>query len=461
MLRLMGLVIVRLCVCLLHLYPDHFRRTFSDEIEDVFQKIVVNADARGGTALLNTSLRELKCLVISIGKERWHERKQQKEKIMSTEDNLPDAHTSGRGGSSSLEAVGMPGIKWVPMWVVLTTVAIPVALILTAPLAALLLLLLTFGVNSGILPSFNDDLLYPLGFFIGFSLILASTQFLMLRNYLPNARAWFTATIGGLITGGLIGILLFSAVFNGNPDPGWMMLTILVSIGIVLGLAQWLVLRRILPNAFWIVPIDVAAACSILLLLAGQSVTGLVNLVTVPLLPGFVTGVGLWILIGISQPEKARDAQVIQKITWPKRPRLAWIGVGLAALVPMFFLCIWIYTTSQLALAKNEGIYATVEEAVIARNKDWGEAEVIRLENVHAGPNSRDGIQPHVWFGGAKVYLDRVPQGGNHSEYSTGSYYIHVKEGWVHVPEGAFPTFIGWVMDVYGLEGVNEWAVEN
>jgi hypothetical protein len=29
-----------------------------------------------------------------------------------------------------------------------------------------------------------------------------------------------------------------------------------------------------------------------------------------------------------------------------------------------------------------------------------------------------------------------------------------VREGWVHVSEGAFPTFIGWVMELYNLEGV-------
>ena len=465
--RLMRFMIVRLYMCLLPLYPNHFRTTFNDEIQDIFLRIVIEAEEQGGFGLLNTSMRELYSLVASIIKERWHELKSRKEKVMTPEENLPDADTSGGGGASSIEAVGMPGWKWIPMWAVLTTASIPAALILTAPLAALLLLMLkllmlNLGVNTGILSSFNDNL-EPVGFIISFSLTLATAQWMLLRNYLPSARSWFVATVGGLLLGGLLGLLVIALSSNVNLDPRWGMVASLLLIGIVVGFAQWLVLRQILPNAFWIVAIDVAAACS--LLLAGRSITSMIELLIflmLLMLPGLITGLGLWILLRELQPEKARDAVETPKITGRRSSRLAWIGLGLVALVPMFFLCIWLYATSQLVLAKNEGIYATPEEAVIARiSQDKGEAKVVRLEGVHASPNRKDGSQPHVWFGGATVYLDRVPQGWDRTQYSAGSYFIHVKEGWVHVSEGAFPEIIGWVMEFYGLEGVNEWLVEN
>jgi hypothetical protein len=286
---------------------------------------------------------------------------------------------------------------------------------------------------------------------------------MLLRNYLPSARSWFAATVGGLLLGGLLGTFVIAMSSNVNLDPRWGMAALLLPSGIVVGFAQWLVLRRILPNAFWIVAIDVAAACS--LLLASRPITNsieLIELLIVLMLPGLITGLGLWILLRESQPETAREAVDTPKATGRRSSRIAWIGLGLVTLVPMFFLCIWIYTTSQLALAKNEGIYATPEEAVIARiSQDKGEAKVVRLEGVHASPNRKDGSQPHVWFGGATVYLDRVPQGWDRTQYSAGSYFIHVKEGWVHVSEGAFPEIIGWVMEFYGLEGVNEWLVEN
>jgi hypothetical protein len=113
-------------------------------------------------------------------------------------------------------------------------------------------------------------------------------------------------------------------------------------------------------------------------------------------------------------------------------------------------------------LAKNNGIYPSVEEGVIQRNSQgWGGAQVVKLEDIQASVNQHDGSQPHVWFGMARVYLDRIPQGWDRTNYSSGSYYLHVKEGWVHVPEGAFPEFIGWVMDLYNLEDVDQWIAEN
>jgi len=138
--RLMGFMVVRLYVCLLPLYPNHFRKTFNDEIQDIFLKIMVEAEEQGGFGFLSTSMRELNYLVVSIIKERWHELKSRKEKVMTPEENLPDTAASGGGGASSIEVVGMPGWKWIPTWVVLTTAAIPAALILMVPLAALLLL---------------------------------------------------------------------------------------------------------------------------------------------------------------------------------------------------------------------------------------------------------------------------------------------------------------------------------
>jgi len=292
------------------------------------------------------------------------------------------------------------------------------------------------------------------------SLTLATAQWLLLRKTLPNARSWFVATVGGMLLGGLLGTKFITLSSNFSLYPILGMAVLLLPIGIAVGVAQWLVLRQILTNAYWIVAIDVAAAFS--LLLAGRSFTSLVEMLNVLLLPGLITGLGLWILLRDIQPGLTHD--VVEPLIRIKRRSSwkAWIGLGVVALVPAFFLCIWLYTISQLALAKNEGIYATAEEAVIAKNSQpKGGAEVVRLEDVGASINQHDGSQPHVWFGGATVYLDRVPQGWDRTQYSAGSYFIHVKEGWVHVPEGAFPEFMGWVMELYGLEGVNEWLAEN
>jgi len=279
----------------------------------------------------------------------------------------------------------------------------------------------------------------------------------MLRSYLPQPRQWLLATVTGLLIGGIfVGLGMAILTIDVQLDIGWGMAGMFLLIGSSVGLAQWLVLRRYLPNAYWILVVDATAACAPLMV--GAAITNLLELLTVLLFPGVVTGIGLWALFQQAKPEmESVEVEKYIVIAEGRSIPKVWIGLGLVALVPMFFLCIWIYAASQLALAKNEGIYATVEEAVVIRNNQgWGGAEVVRIENVQASVNQHDGSQPHVWFGGAEVYLDRIPQGRKWDHYSAGSYYLHVDEGWVHVSEGAFPEFIGWVMELYGMEGVDE-----
>ena len=131
-----------------------------------------------------------------------------------------------------------------------------------------------------------------------------------------------------------------------------------------------------------------------------------------------------------------------------KKPRQRLINATLAivsAVLVVFALVtqVWAYTVTSLAEAKREGIYATPEEgmrAMIARS--WRGIERIEIE--HAGVNNHDGSLPHVWFVGAKVWADT----GYHYP---GSFFIRVEDGWVHVPEGKMPEFIGLCMAWFGL----------
>ncbi len=352
----------------------------------------------------------------------------------------------------AIQPAGSPSFLWFTGWTLLTTAAFPVALIATAPLAVMFMWLINLGAKAGFWSTANNATLESVGFLTSFALVLASVQWYLLRNFLPRAWLWFIATGTGVLLGGLA-TGLSTARSSAQYWP-WIMAAVLLQIGLALGLSQWLYLRRFLPNAFWIVLVNVLAASSILV--AGESFTSLAELIMVLLLPGVITGLGLGLLLNQSHLKMTDEMRSDAGRQNSRRlPRQVRAGLGLAAVVPLFFVCIWVYAASQLALAKNDGVYATVEEAVIRHNSQgYGGASVIAIEDVHAGPNRGDGVQPHVWFGGAKVYLDRVPEGGKRDWYLAGSYYIHVKEGWVFVGEGAFPEFIGWVMELYNMEGV-------
>ena len=448
--RLQSLVL-HLYECLLGLYPPRFRREFSAEIRAVFLSRILEEEGHAGYSWLVAAFQEIMGLVISIVLECWHELRVRKERAMVPKDQLQN-----EGGEMRvLRPAGTPGALWFTGWTLLTTAAIPAALITTPVLAALFVGLINLGIEAGFWPSAKMFPAEGLGFLVSLALTLSLVQWYLLRNFLPQARLWFLVTGASVLFGGLVtGLVLLGSSMQ-NRDPFLIMAALLLSVGLVLGLAQWLYLRRFLPNAFWIIFIDVLAAGSILV--AGRTYTSLAEL-AVFILPGAITGLGLWLLLGKTQPRMSNPVQKEASREDDRRlPRLTRVGLGLVALVPVFFVCIWVYAASQLALAKHAGVYPTVEQAIIGNNSQgFGGAEVVRIENVRAGPNRSD-AQPHVWFGYATVYLDKVPQGYNsdHDHYLSGNYYIHVKEGWVFVGEGAFPEFIGWVMELYNMEGVN------
>ena len=77
-----------------------------------------------------------------------------------------------------------------------------------------------------------------------------------------------------------------------------------------------------------------------------------------------------------------------------------------ALLMAVFLSFTWGYTTVRLELAKREGIYPTAEDAMRAHiARHWRGIEQVEIE--YAGPNEKDGSDPHVWFVMAKVWAAR------------------------------------------------------
>jgi hypothetical protein len=367
---------------------------------------------------------------------------------MDLEDQTRDHQRPGDGLSRTNQTERGIGLLWVAGWTLLMSAAIPAALVAMTPVAVALWGLLNLGVRAGLWPAVQLSTLQPLGFVTALALSLATVQWSLLRGYLPQTWLWFVATATGILLGGIIsGAILFSADIQ-SWQSHWILAAMLLPPGLSVGVVQWLVLRIHMPDAFWIILVDILAAAS--LLLAAGSFESVVELAVILVLPGAIIGLGLWRLLRHSLPKTQPD----QRREPDRVSHLRRASLALAALVPLFFLCSWVYTASQLELAKNQGIYNSPEEAVIARNSGgFGGAEVVRIEDVRARPN-RGHPQSLVWFGRATVYMDRVPQGYTWTQYSAGSFYIRVREGWVHVSEGAFPEFIGWVMRLYKMEGV-------
>ncbi|MGA9531760.1 MAG: hypothetical protein WBR18_03510 [Anaerolineales bacterium] len=444
---------VRVLEFLLTLYPAHFRSAHDEEIRQVLLTRLVDSGQRGPRGWLVDVWREFVGLMISVVRENWRDRRRRGGLGMD------DSMDNGIGAASpiglSTPNQSAPRLRWIGGWTLLTTAAIPAAGAMMAPVTVGFLWLLNIGSRVGLWGAADPSAVEGVGLATSLAFTMAAAQWFLLRRSLPRAWRWFGATAGGLLFGGIlfgrVGLNLHADIWN----PVFSMALLLLGVGASLGGAQWIYLRRVLPNAGWILPIDILACGSILL--SGGTATSLLEFVVIVLLPGAVSGVGLWLLMNKAAEERYRNVAVDKSRTGRFRiPRVIWLGLGILSLVPLFFLGIWAYAASQLALAKQEGVYRTAEEAVIASNSEgWGGAEVVGIDYVHAGPDSSNSL-PHVWFGGATVFLDRVPTGGTRDYYVNGSFYIHTRDGWVHVPEGAFPQFIGWVMELYGMEGVSQ-----
>ena len=125
--------------------------------------------------------------------------------------------------------------------------------------------------------------------------------------------------------------------------------------------------------------------------------------------------------------------------------------------IALFLLCSWMYTIAALGLASRDGVYPSAEEGMLARI-ERNYAPPYEAELVYAGTNSFDGSNPHVQYVIACVWgdqrMDGSPVGSvRHAYDQPGSFFLNTKDGWVWMPEGAFPTFIGFWMKVYGLAG--------
>ena len=133
-------------------------------------------------------------------------------------------------------------------------------------------------------------------------------------------------------------------------------------------------------------------------------------------------------------------------------PIVAILGVG------VFIATNWLYTTIVVQRAIEKGVYPSPEAGMIENSYAYY-AEIEKMEIMYSGPNSFDGSQPHVWYVIAHIYGAVKKDGQPEKTYYgkayivPGGYYVHTKEGWVQMPEGFFPEYLGFWMQVFGLAG--------
>jgi len=427
-------ILVHFYRVLLRLYPTGFQDEFGAEMEEVFATAVTDASQANLFRVTLICLEELADFPANLAEAYRLYAVQQEAAVMNRE------------------------VRWSvwPVWVILNLLSIPLAVLL-----AMVLVVLADRIGAPLLQASGPAAAVGLEPILLISMLILATavlQWLLLRRYLHHARVWVPLTALGWLVGML---LIYLVGLFELPVPGaWIPALVPPFLGAVVGVTQWLYLRQVIDKAgFWVL----ASAVGYGMLARGAfgSFTSIPEFLFFILAPFTITGLALFLLLrqggrGQQTGDRVQREDDVDHAPWLRR--LAIILLGGLLLIPLFFAGTWVYASGQLTLAKGKGIYATAEEGMRSKllQQAWDLEPEPQVEIVHAGPNKHDGSQPHVWFVGAQVRADHRPSGKSTAPrgyYSGGSFFLRVQEGWVHVPEGAFPQFIGWAMTLYGLEG--------
>jgi hypothetical protein len=120
-----------------------------------------------------------------------------------------------------------------------------------------------------------------------------------------------------------------------------------------------------------------------------------------------------------------------------------------------FSACSWIYTVVQLHQARSKGVYESPEQGMLAfAEKRYAAGHSVEI--LYAGPNSFNGSQPHEWYVIAEIHASSRVDGSKLKHDgcdAPGLAFLQTRYGWVYVPDGAFPTFIGFWMKTFNLAG--------
>lgn len=194
-----------------------------------------------------------------------------------------------------------PERSFYPVWILLTTLCIPTALVID--LAILRLIIDSVGdyVYVGGVRRITEDYLGVPIFIPIAALLTGLLQYALLRRYLPRMGGWVLATLVGWILGYILVAI---------PDRvGWtdallknIDLVFLV-MGLSIGLAQWLLLRGRLPQAAWWIAANILG-WGLLGLVTSDNSVGQLGLVVIGLFPACTTAAALaWLMRWLPETE--------------------------------------------------------------------------------------------------------------------------------------------------------------
>ena len=175
-------------------------------------------------------------------------------------------------------------------WIFLTSLCVPIAFIISLIVLKLITSIVGDFVYVNGVRHITEDYLAMYAFVPMVSLLTGAVQYELLRQYLSRMGWWVPATVAGW----LLGILLVGL-------PGWLGRTntpindqdlIFLVMGLAIGTAQWLLLRRRLARAGWWIAANALGWLLLGLIIPGNSLDQF-GLLILGFLPACATAVML------------------------------------------------------------------------------------------------------------------------------------------------------------------------
>jgi hypothetical protein len=191
-----------------------------------------------------------------------------------------------------------PGWFFYPGWVMASVLAITLSWFAYFPIIGLVTRWIGQTIQVKGQTRTTEDYLFMYIFFPMLCLIFGILQYVLLRLYLPKMSGWILATmVGCLLVFAAMGLLtqVFEGVFltlsNGT--------LALAAVGGVIGLSQWVFLRRRIPKAGWWVFASILGWGLAVLgsLTSVRNSSALAQLLTAILSPAIVAGFAWWYLL--------------------------------------------------------------------------------------------------------------------------------------------------------------------
>jgi len=204
-----------------------------------------------------------------------------------------------------MNMIKKPDWGFYPVWVLLTTLSIPIAFFLDL----IILKVITRFVGDFIyvdgVRHITEDYLSTYTFVPIVGLLTGILQYELLHRYLLHMGWWVLATVGGWVMGLLL-IFIPSWLQIWSSESFDLDLAFIV-MGLSIGVGQWLLLRRRLSRSSWWVGANIIGWRLLSLLNTGNSI-GQYGLLLLGFLPACATGIILALLMNHTQQSDSYSA---------------------------------------------------------------------------------------------------------------------------------------------------------